>query len=241
MAPELGPELDPQLQHQPQCSPRPKFTKILTADEEELLRRIHFPFILHASSPNHFFPWVAIPCLMQAACTPNPLSLPTDAVTPTIPQHPIPSPCAELLLHLSTSILLHPPLWSLDVPTLSQRSCRRGRERGAAFTFLPRAHLSAELSAVPVIGPRRSLVLGVNTAESEKTRAELRPGPSHSTQGSGARGGVGGHLAAPPSHPRVPKKSAPEWGVLMLLRGHGIGCSCKGMGVFRGRMGGLEA
>lgn len=49
---------------------------------------------------------------------------------------------------------------------------------GATFTFLPRAHLSAELSAAPVIGPRRSLVLGVNTAESEKTRAEPSPGAS---------------------------------------------------------------
>lgn len=89
-------------------------------------------------------------------------------------------------------------------PSLLQSLSRRSRERGAAFTFLPRAHLSAELSAAPVIGPRRSLVLGVNTAESEKTRAEPSPGASRSAQGSVAGGGTGGKPVSPHPVPYIP-------------------------------------
>lgn len=102
--------------------------------------------------------------------------------------------------------ILHQPAASVAslCPYHRRRSCRRGTAArpGAAFTFLLRAHLSAELSAAPVIGPRRSLVLGVNTAESEKTRAELSPGASSKAAKYQRTRGVGGMPSLPP--PRFP-------------------------------------
>lgn len=89
-------------------------------------------------------------------------------------------------------------------PCHRQQSCRRGTAArpGAAFTFLPRAHLSAELSAAPVIGPRRSLVLGVNTAESEKTRAE--PSPGASSKAAKYQRTLGRMPSLPPASPAPP-------------------------------------
>lgn len=96
-------------------------------------------------------------------------------------------------------------------PCHRPRSCRRGiaARPGAAFTFLLRAHLSAELSAAPVIGPRRSLVLGVNTAEPEKTRAKPSPGASSKAakyQHARGRGGMPGREPQ-----KAPGKDALRW------------------------------
>lgn len=96
-------------------------------------------------------------------------------------------------------------------PCHRPRSCRRSiaARPGAAFTFLLRAHLSAELSAAPVIGPRRSLVLGVNTAEPEKTRAKPSPGASSKAakyQHARGRGGMPGREPQ-----KAPGKDALRW------------------------------
>lgn len=107
----------------------------------------------------------------------------------------------------------HHPAGSVASPCPCHRwqSCRRGTAArpGAAFTFLPRAHLSAELSAAPVIGPRRSLMLGVNTAESEKTRAEPSLGASSKAAKYQRTRGAGGYPASPPSPPAVNPEKPP--------------------------------
>ena len=106
----------------------------------------------------------------------------------------------------------HQPATSVasPCPRHCRQSCRRGTAArpGAAFTFLPRAHLSAELSAAPVIGPRRSLVLGVNTAESEKTRAE--PSPGASSKAAKYQRTRGGDAQPPPCLPVTPLPRTPK-------------------------------
>lgn len=108
------------------------------------------------------------------------------------------------------------------------RSCRRGTAArpGSAFTFLLRAHLSAELSAAPVIGPQRSLVLGVNTAESGKTRAE--PGaPSKAAEHQHAHGRGDAHppLCIPSLNPRTPPREGCSEAVVLLGITRIQGCS----------------
>lgn len=127
---------------------------------------------------------------------------------------------------LSLGISHHPAAGVASLcPYHRWRSCRRGTAArpGAAFTFLPRAHLSAELSAAPVIGPRRSLVLGVNTAESEKTRAEPSPGASSKAAKYQRTRGVGGMPSLPPPPPSSPSLPAmnPEKSPGRMLGGSG--------------------
>ena len=100
---------------------------------------------------------------------------------------------------------------SLPMPPPAKLATRPG----AAFAFLPRAHSSAELSAAPVIGPRRSPVLGVNTAESEKTRAEPSPGAS----GEAAKPQRAGGAARCPGSPSPPAPNPEKPAGRMLCGG----------------------
>lgn len=114
-----------------------------------------------------FFPMGCQPMLNASCVHPKPPSPPTDTVTPTIPQHPIPSALTEQLLHLGASILLlllHPPPASepqcsnpfptklpagpgarsrIHIPaasTLVSRAVSRSRNRATAVTRVGSKH-----------------------------------------------------------------------------------------------------